>query len=480
MEPNTGTQNNQPAAPSVPPASATNGAVNLVDTGAEFRAAERKRISDITLAARRFQIPDSDTQRFIDGGISLADFNGFILDRQAARGQQTIISSEPPMFSRRDLRGYSLCKALLQGHRELDGFEREISQEITTRIGRPPQGFYLPEEVLARPTRREMIYRAVPPDLAVTVPPLTPVPESGAVTVQLTVEPSLIEALRNRVVIGRAGATMMGGLVGNISLPRQTGVASATWNPENAVIAPTGQLFDQVGLSPKRLGAVTQYSKMLLAQSSLDIEEIVREDLLLQIGLAHDLAAIYGSGPVGANPQPTGIMSVGVNAPGGTNAGLRSPSITFGGAPTWGSVVAFEGAIESSNVPLDRAVAYITTPSTKQVWKTTPKAVNYPVYLWEGGGAMDAAGTVNGYPAYATNQINALGVAPPPAALIPNMVIFGKWSECILATWSGLDIVTDPYTLAQAFQIKIVMNLMTDVAFRNAIAFSASTDAGNV
>jgi HK97 family phage major capsid protein len=461
---NAGTITQGNSAPAPQAAGATQN-LTVVDNGESIRAGERQRAAEITANGRRFHYED-DATRFVSEGRSSAEFNAFILERQAAQGLQTIVAADAPGFSRRDLRGYSLCKALMQGQASLDGLEREVSQEISRRLDRTPRGFFMPEEILARPMRR---------DLSVTVPPgLTPSPSTGGLTVQLTVEPSLIEVLRNRAVVARAGATMMGGLVGNLSMPRQTGVATATWNAENAPLTASSQTFDQVGLSPKRLGATTNYSKMLLAQSSLDIEEIVREDLLRIIALAQDLAAIYGTGPGDSTgPQPTGIMTVAANAPGAFAPGLRSPNIVFGGPASWQSVVEFEGNVESSNVSLDRAVAYITTPKTKAVWKTTPKAVNYPVYLWEGGGAQNAPGMVNGYAAFATNQINT-----GPAA-VPNMVLFGVWSECILATWSGLDIVTDPYTLAPNFQIRIVMNLLTDIAFRHAIAFCASTDAGN-
>src|SRR5260221_148267 len=411
----------------------------------DARSAEQLRVRDL-MRLGDFYKHKTDADRFVTEGRAVGEFQRFILDEQMKRGESTIVPAvpQPVNVSQRDIGRYSLLKALREGQEGLSGLEREVSVELTRQLGRQPAGFFMP-------------------DFAFTRQLSAGVPSAGGLTIQNTIEPSLIELLRNLVITGKAGATMMGGLVGNLSMPRQTGAATATWEAENAAIAPSAQAFDQVPLAPKRLATQTAYSKLLLAQSSLDIEVIVRDDLLRIIALGQDLAAIAGTGP-GANPQPTGILTVGANVSGVGNLynpALRSPDQTFGAAATYGSVGTFEGAGEDSNVQLDETAAYLTTPHVKAKWKVLPKAVNFPSYLWE------PDSEVNGYRAFATKQIPA------------DRVIFGKWRELMIATWSGLDIVTDPYSLAQNFQIRVIMNLLTDVAFRHAIAFTASTDAGN-
>jgi hypothetical protein len=258
---------------------------------------------------------------------------------------------------------------------------------------------------------------------------------------------------------------MLGGLVGNISLPRQTGPGQAYWLAENAPVSSASQIFDQVGLSPKRLAAQTAYSRQLVAQSSLDIENIVRDDLLSVIALAQDFAGLYGTGIT--NNQPAGLLTYPANPAGTYNYANLAASVLFGGAPTWASAVQFESNVEDCNVDLDDTAAYVTSPLVKGVWKTTPKAVNFPVYLWEGGGPGATEGVVNGYRAFATKQIQN------------NIMVFGKWRDAIVATWSGLDMITDPLTLAGSFQIKVIVNLLTDINYRYLLSFCASTDAGN-
>ena len=56
--------------------------------------------------------------------------------------------------------------------------------------------------------------------------------------------------------------------------------------------------------------------------------------------------------------------------------------------------------------------------------------------------------------------------------------MFGKFSEAMVFQWSGLDIISDPYSLADQYQIRVCVNALFDIQFRHALAFSASTDFG--
>jgi hypothetical protein len=72
----------------------------------------------------------------------------------------------------------------------IGGYEGEISQELARVYKREPAGVFIPSEVLAVPTR----------DLSAGTP------SAGGVTVQTTVDKSLIPVLRNRSVTVGMGA----------------------------------------------------------------------------------------------------------------------------------------------------------------------------------------------------------------------------------------------------------------------------------
>jgi hypothetical protein len=61
---------------------------------------------------------------------------------------------------------------------------------------------------------------------------------------------------------------------------------------------------------------------------------------------------------------------------------------------------------------------------------------------------------------------------------LTGQVLFGKWSECLICLWSGVDVSTDPYTLGDSWQIRVCVNALFDVQFRHNLAFSTSTDSG--
>jgi len=94
----------------------------------------------------------------------------------------------------------------------------------------------------------------------------------------------------------------------------------------------------------------------------------------------------------------------------------------------------FIGVVEDANLVNDGSYAFIVSPKTKARWKVIPAAVNYPKYLWEGKVPGDVAlGAAKGF----QTKMMDNGFAW--------QVLFGKWSECLMCQWSGVDMVTDPY-----------------------------------
>jgi hypothetical protein len=177
----------------------------------------------------------------------------------------------------------------------------------------------------------------------------------------------------------------------------------------------------------------------------LDIQAVVLEDILKVIAVAIDQACLFGTGPT--NSQPTGVCTLASNSPGSYNYNQLAPSVTFGGTATLTALGQFCGNVEDANVILDNTAAFIATPKTKSRLKTIPAAVNFPKFLWEQKHDV-GLGLADGYVTKAMNT------------LIANQVLFGKFSSLVIGQWAGLDIVVDPYTLADDFQIRIVVHAL--------------------
>ena len=175
----------------------------------------------------------------------------------------------------------------------------------------------------------------------------------------------------------------------------------------------------------------TRFSLTLLEQSSLEIENVVRNDLVNVLALALDEAVLVGTGP--ANSQPLGILGYPSNTAGQAKYSSRAPDVTFGGPASWDAVLDLEFNCESANVQTDGTGGYVSSPGTKRKWKATPKVAGLPSFLWESIGGEDQ---VNGYRALASNQL-----------AVSNQVVFSpRWSDVVVALWPAFDIVVDKYT----------------------------------
>lgn len=355
--------------------------------------------------------------------------------RQTGRGTRPQPDNPDIGMEDDDIRRYSLVRAIraaASGDWSDATLEQEASRATAEHLGMEPEGFFVPHDWIdsQRSQRREGR------DLEVGTP------SAGGYTVQEDVlTSSFIDLLRNRMVVQQAGARVLTGLVGDLAIPKQTGGATAYWVGEGGAPTESQQQVGQVALTPKTVGAYTDFSRRLMLQSSLSVEGFVREDLAATLQLAVDLAALHGSG---AANEPLGVENVtGIGAPGTA-------------AATWELVVDLETEVAVDNADVGR-LAYITNATVRGALKQAERATNTGLFIWD----MMAGNTpVNGYPAWVTNQVTS------------NNIFFGNWADLIIGFWSGLDILVDPYTHSTSGTIRVVALQDVDVAVRHAESFA--------
>lgn len=278
----------------------------------------------------------------------------------------------------------------------------------------------------------------------------------GGHTVQTDVN-GLIPALEPRLKVEELGATVLSGLVGSISIPRNDARGSATWEGEADTSAESGVTFDNITMSPKRLAGHTIFSKQLLYQSSIDIENFVRGDLNRAIRIAVDAAAINGSGSGG---QPTGILGIsGVNL---VEMGTNGAVLTFA------KLIEMETEIATDNADVSN-MNYLMTPGLRGFLRSLKKDAGSGEMVWN----MD---TVNGYNAHVSNQVPST-LTKGTASGTCHAVVFGDWSQLLIGQWGPLDLTVDPYTLAGNGQVKVIVNSYWDINARWGQAFSVIKDA---
>ena len=261
---------------------------------------------------------------------------------------------------------------------------------------------------------------------------------------------------------------MLSGLVGNIAIPRQDSATSTYWvSPEGADLTESEVLFDQVTMSPKTLGARSQYTRQLLMQSTPDIEMLVRDDLSKVMALAIDAACVSGTG---ANGQPTGILNT---------AGIGSVALgANGGAITIDALIDLETTLTEANVD-EENLAYLT--NAKQIGALKKLKDANGRYLWTQypgvfGQRTPTPGEINGYMAARSNNVPSNLTKGTGTNL--SAVIFGNWGELIIGEWGVLEVLPNPYGAGfNSGSIDIRALQSVDVKMRHTASFAAITDA---
>lgn len=349
---------------------------------------------------------------------------------------------------------YSIVRAVRMAAtgQALDGVEKEMQEEADKEgraSGLAMEGNLRIPSMLIRNNHEEPERRATMVAGTANV---------GGNSIATELSSDLIPFLDPRLQVEALGATVLTGLAGNLDIPRQATISSAVWASEVASSTETNPTLALLQLRPKRLTAFTPISKTLMVQNSFSIEQMVRRDLNRAIRIAWDRAAINGTG---TSNQPTGILNmVGTGAVvGGTN----------GLAPTLSHIIDLETEIALDDADMG-SLAYLTTPGIRGRLKKTEKfSTGTGMPVWEGS-------ELNGYNAVVSTQVPS-NLTKGTANAICHAIIFGNWTELVLAQWGGLDITVDQYSRAKEAIVELVVHSWVDVGVRHAESFSVMKDA---
>jgi HK97 family phage major capsid protein/HK97 family phage prohead protease len=404
---------------------------------------EQGRITAITNLSKACNIDDSVRQMWITGGTSVDKVSDDIMQIVAKREANNPKVATAIGLTEKEAKKFSFARALLGSASDNwkdAGFELECSRAVYGKLGRTIEQhkFMIPYE--AQVVERErMPGRTQQRDLTVATA------SAGGYLVG-TQNQSFVELLRNRTVAYRMGAVRLPGLVGNVTIPKQTGAATAVWLANEAsTLTESAQTFGQLALTPKSVGAYVELSRLLLLQSQPAAEQLAMTDIAAVASIAVDLGVLNGSGVSG---QPTGIIqTAGIGAFTGTTLGAV------------GVLDAQADVIGSNVVPL--APGYVTTAAVAALLMARPELpTTGTTRLWQGS-MLD--GSMFGVPATVSAQMSSA------------TALFGDWSKVVVGEWGALEIETNPYANFQAGIIGVRAIITIDVGVRYAGAWSYSS-----
>jgi len=399
------------------------------------KAAEKNAAQIVELGQRHNQ--SALAQKAIAEGRSIEEFRGELLE---VVGSQRALESQDIGMTDKEVKRFSLLRAANalfnptdRRAQEAAAFEYECSAAASKQYGRASQGIMLPADVL-RNWKRD----------------LNTSDDSNVLGTDFR-GGEFIDVLRNQSSVMAAGARILNGLQNDVSIPKKATAASATWiSAEGGDATASEPTFGSVTLSPKDLAVMTQVTRRMIQQSTLDIEALIRDDIAEAIALGLDLAALAGTGSSG---QPTGIKNT---------SGIGT--VDFGTAPdtvpTWAQVIAMETALGSANA-LQGNLAYILPASMYGALKSVEKAANTAQFV------ISPDGTMNGYRTIVSNQVSA------------GDLFFGNFNDALVGMWGGVDLLLDPYTNSASGTVRLRAISTMDFAVRHAASFCLGNDGGS-
>ena len=426
-------------------------------------SAERTRIREINAMCSKRGFNDL-AEQLINNGSSVDSCRAAILERIDAKPVETAKPIEEQLSPKereqyaRDYKITSGIRGLLTGDwsNKASGFAREISQQIAkdSQRSNSSSSLFIPYSSLAK--------RATYVTSGATT--------GGNIVATDLMADDFIEALRNSTVMVGLGVQTLSGLIGDVAIPRRSGVASTGYlSSETAALSQAESTFDQISMSPKTLGTLSKFSRNMLIQSTPGIEDLVRTDILDGINVGLDLGILNGSGSSG---QPTGIMQT---------SGIGSVAMgTNGGAITVDALVDLETAMMEDNAAVNAdSISYVT--NAKVLGAIKKLKTSGGEYLVNNNlQAIGRGGTpvvVNGYPLAMTNQVPS-NLTKGSTSGSCSAVVMGDFSQAILGLYgSGIEITAGEDSDDFAKNLVSIKGVVAfDVAVRHAQSFAAILD----
>jgi HK97 family phage major capsid protein len=254
-----------------------------------------------------------------------------------------------------------------------------------------------------------------------------------------------------KTVLEQLGATRLTGLTGgDVPLPSGNNYDFA-WLSETAAITPQKQQFDGPVLSPNRLGAAVEISNRLLIQSSVNVEQMIRNLLFQGYDRAINQAAINGPG---TGNTPEGVLN---------NANVQqSADYTAATAAERGMIVELAALIEAANAS-EESLAFLMSPALKAILQNAKADAGSGIFLMPGKDGL------MGYNAVSSTLVPTLTGTPDTQALI-----FGDWSQMYIGEWGSMSVLSDPYSASLSNSVRLVVNGHADVAIAKPEAFAVN------
>ena len=260
----------------------------------------------------------------------------------------------------------------------------------------------------------------------------------------VTQENRIVDGFIPRLFLEEAGATIMTGLVGNVSLPKFSDYEYKWLDEEEDIVVKAEKIGGPV-MKPKRAGAGITISNQLLLQTSEGVENIILNKLREASARALNQAALNGAG----GKAPLGLLNI---------PGVKVAEAVAEEELTHEAIIELWELVAASNANVGNAT-YIMNSLLAGAAMVAKKDAGSGRFLMENG-------MINGSKTIVTNLVETLSGTQP--------LIYGDFSELFIGQWGGVNFVADSITGAGSGKVKLYSNLYADVGCANPEAFAVN------
>jgi HK97 family phage major capsid protein len=376
----------------------------------------------------------------LDGDIAIEEERESILRINAEKDGKKVTRQEEKDFVK-----YSIVKAIrefLDG-KNLTGLEAEMHAEAVREnsFAGGIMGLGISNRILSvKPVMNRATLVAASSPLVATTPM------------------GFIDAVYAKTLLVELGAKTMSGLTGNVDLPYMSTGPATEWLPENEESVDAAAALNKYSLTPKRIGNFVPLSKLLLAQNSVSIEQIIWNHLITATAVK-----LQGGAIAGGTHACTGLLATsGIGSVvGGDN----------GAAPTHAHMLALIKEVAIDNCDFG-ALAFLCSPSARWKLQSTAIESGHPERVWN----PIVQDQLLGFRAGVTSLVPDTLTKGNQAAVC-SAIIFGNWNEMTIGQFGAIDLTVDNLTKAKEYIVNLIINAFYDVAITRPEAFAAMKDA---
>lgn len=249
---------------------------------------------------------------------------------------------------------------------------------------------------------------------------------------------NILDPVRDNLVVSKAGATILTGLVGNLDIPDYSGT-TAKWAGEVEKATDGAGKFTSKQLAPKRLSSIINVSKQMLLQDSAGVESMLTRDIVASISTKLE-STIFG--------QAKGTATM--------PAGLFSMKAAAGAVSDYDTLIDLYTKLRN-NLFWGGSIKAVTNPTGYGLLAKTPIKPNVAQ-----GFLVDGDMLATGQEIFDTTAV-AEGL------------IIGDFTHFIVGQWGAVELKVDDTTRFDEGLVRIMVNSYWDYNFRNDKAFEWGT-----